>query len=91
MKITEEEIELIRKATKYNLSTAYYDSSYMYLVNLDGTDAAFHGVKGNLNVGVNAPYIVCTMHSEESWRNNQLNDPTLWPSTPEEEGGNFVG
>lgn len=66
-KLTQEEVDEILLACQYGLNSAYRSNSYIYLVNANGSDAAFHGINGNLNVGVNYPYIVGTKHTLATW------------------------
>lgn len=67
VKMTQEEIDELLKARGYGLGEQYVRDDYIYLVNSNGTDANFHGLSGNVNVGVNAPYIVCTEHTKAAW------------------------
>ena len=62
VKMTEKEVNAIKNASKYGLNGAYSDGSYVYYLGGD-----WHGFSGNANKGVNAPYLMCTEHTKESW------------------------
>ena len=67
VKLTPDEIEDIRLASKNGLSAAYSDDRYVYYVSASGSPLDWHGFSGNANNGINAPYIVCTAHSRQAW------------------------
>ena len=67
VKLTVEEVEDIRLACKHGLASLYNSDLYIYLVNNYGSALSFHGMNGDANVGVDAPYIVCTEHTKEAW------------------------
>ena len=87
VKFTQEEVEAIEKASGHGLKSAYANDNAIYLVDKNGKDQNFHGLKGNLNKGVNEPYITCTVHTKESWAAyqgaQQPTEPTepvfIWP------------
>lgn len=64
VKMTQSEIDSIIAAMPFELNPIYYQDHYVYLVDREGKDATFKGFKGNANLGVNAPYVVCKAHSE---------------------------
>ncbi len=67
VKWTQEEIDTARKAFDYNLDEKYLNDAIIWLVSENGQDLNFHGLKGDKNVGVNAPYVVCTQHTKAAW------------------------
>ena len=67
VKMTQAEIKEIWDAKSSGMEAIYYDDSYVYLINDDGTDGNFKGFEGNLNKKVDAPYIVATGHTKEDW------------------------
>ena len=67
VKMTPDEIEEIRMASKNGLNAAYSDDRYVYYVSSSGADLDWHGFGGNANDGVSAPYIVCPVHNQWAW------------------------
>ena len=67
LKLTPEQIDIIRLASKNGLTTAYSDDRYVYYVSSSGSALDWHGFNGNANDGVSAPYIVCPTHNKWSW------------------------
>ena len=63
VKMTREEVQAIKDALRVGLNDAYSMNGYVYLVNDDGSDGAWHGFYGNINDGVDAPYVVCQVHT----------------------------
>ena len=93
LKMTQQEMEDIQAASRSGLNSVYLQNDYIYLINPDGSDANFKGFKGNLNKDVDAPYLVCTKHTQESWEAYQQSQPVI-PDTPlpgEDPDGDFVG
>ena len=62
VKMTEKEVNAIKNASKHGLNSAYSDGSYVYY-----QDGDWHGFSGNANKGVQAPYLMCTEHTKETW------------------------
>lgn len=67
VKMTQDEIDALRKASGYGLKKDFLVDSYIYLVNSAGEGLDFHGLSGDLNQGVHAPYAVCTVHTKAAW------------------------
>ncbi|MBQ4600387.1 MAG: transglycosylase domain-containing protein [Oscillospiraceae bacterium] len=82
VKLTQKDIDEMVKAGSLNPKEKYLSDSYIYLVNENGTDGKFKGIYKNANKDVNAPYIVCTEHTKESWEAYQQ---SLLPTEPEVE------
>ena len=70
---TEEDLKEIVKAK----TVKDFDDYLVFLVDKDGKPKWFRGLDGKLNKDIDAPYIVCTVHNEETVK------PTE-PSVPEE-------
>lgn len=66
VKMTSAEMDSIARAASCGLTGGYMNDSNIYLINEDGSDAAFHGFSGNVNSGITAPYKVCTVHDSAS-------------------------
>ena len=67
VKLTVQELEELRKAKNNGLQPEYLRDDYIYLVDKDGKDAVFKGIDGTANPNVNAPYLVCPVHTKEAW------------------------
>lgn len=76
VKMTQKEVEEIKKAAKFGLVSEYLRNDYIYLVDEDGRDLNFRGINGNANAGVNAPYITCTVHTKAAWEEYQGSNQT---------------
>ena len=82
VKLTQSVIDEINRAARYNLRAAYRLDSYVYLVGADGKDASFKGFGYDANQDVDAPYIVCTKHTQKTWETYQAEHPQE-PETPD--------
>ena len=83
VRMTTKEIEEILKARNY-MEKYILDDTYVYLINKDGSDGEWHGFKGDQNQGIEAPYLVCPVHTKEAWeeyQKQQATEPTE-PSVP---------
>ena len=67
VKMTRGEVEEIKAAANFGLQDVYLDDGYVYLVDGDGYDGTWHGFYGGSNDGVDAPYVICPLHSSASW------------------------
>lgn len=68
VKLTQKEVDAIAKAGGYGLDSEYLRDDYIYLITNDGKDGAFRGLKGDKNMNVTAPYVLCTTHTEAEWK-----------------------
>ena len=84
VKLTQAEVDEIKAAANVGLNDIYTANYYVYLVDGNGEPASWHGFYGNVNDGVDAPYVVCTMHNQESWEEHQ--QETIWPEEEWPEG-----
>lgn len=80
VRTTQEELDDLLKARNYNLDEHFLMDKYIYLVDGNGRDASFHGINGNANKNVDAPYIVCPVHNKEAFE-TMPTEPTE-PSEP---------
>ena len=76
VKLNQAEVTQIRDARGTGLVDAYLLNNYVYFISNDGDDADWYGFNGSFNHDYNAPYLICTEHTEESVY-----------VEPEEEGG----
>lgn len=63
VRLTSEEVDEIRAAAGVGLNGAYLDDSYVYYL----SDGGWHGFNGNRQSGSDEPYLVCPIHSQDSW------------------------
>lgn len=68
VKLTQEEVDEIVLACKYGLDATFMRDDYVYLVDENGEPAAFYGMDGTKNFGIEEPYVICTTHTLEAWR-----------------------
>lgn len=83
VKMTQDELDEIKKASSYNLSKNYLQDNYIYLVNSNGSDAVFTGIYGNLKQSVSAPYMVCPVHTKEAWEAYEASQAPVQPEPSE--------
>ena len=67
LKMTPSEVQVVEDALRAGLRSAFGDNRYVYYVSEGGGDLDWHGFDGKANKHVDAPYVVCTKHTEESW------------------------
>ncbi len=92
VKLTAEEIEAIYKASKTGLYEIYAQDNMVYQITKKGEDDVFKGINGKLDQKVNAPYLVCPLHNEETWKEYVASQETTVPpetiDPTDPEGGN---
>ena len=76
VKLTRDEVEEIKAADGFGLNDIYTANYYVYLVNDDGTPGSWHGFYNNQNIDIDAPYILCPLHNQSYWEENQPEDWT---------------
>lgn len=82
VKMTQNELNEIQNASYYNLRSDFLSDDYIYFVDGNGQALSFHGLGGNANIGVDAPYIVCTQHTKEAWEAYEKAQAATKPTTP---------
>lgn len=87
LKLTRDEVDEIFKAEDYRLYSEYLLDSYVYLIDDDGDDAVWKGFHRDINEDVDAPYMICPMHTKEAWETyleENKDQPTIPtdPTTP---------
>ncbi len=91
VKMTQAELDERIKAKTCGLQPEHLRDDYVYLINNNGTDAVFKGFGGNINQGVNAPYLVCPVHTKEAWDAYQASVAPTEPETQPVEDDGAVG
>ena len=82
VKMTQAELDEIAKVKPYNLLDIYEQNEFVYLVNENGSDGVFKGIYGDLEQDVDAPYIVCPVHTKEAWEKYQQSQKPTEPTDP---------
>ncbi len=75
VKLNQKEIDEILKAENHKLMKDYLRNDYVYFVNEDGTDGVFKGVKNDLEQDMEAPYMVCPLHTQKAWEMYEAAQP----------------
>ena len=77
LKVTQEQVDEILQAAKHRLNENFVRDDYVYLVDKLGKDVAFKGFHNDANQDVEAPYLVCTAHTEKTWEEYQNAKPPV--------------
>ncbi len=84
LKLTLSQIQELLKAESFGLEKLYLDNNYVYLVNEEGKDGSFKGFHNEINKTVEAPYQICTVHTQKAWEEYQhSNPPATEPNAPD--------
>ena len=86
LKMTPDEVQVIKDALKVGLNGAFGDDRYVYYISEGGSDLEWHGFGGNANKNVSAPYILCTAHTKETWTAYEEEQAAKETEPPETEG-----
>jgi membrane peptidoglycan carboxypeptidase len=84
VKMTDKEMEEILKAKKYGLQEPFWSDHIFYYIGNDGSPKDFYGLSGTVNSNAEAPYLVCTMHTQKAWEAYEESQKT--EETEPEEG-----
>ena len=76
LKLTQKEINEILAAKDFALDAMFLQNNYVYLIDETGKDGSFKGFGGGINVGISAPYNVCTVHNQSNSGGHTQEDPT---------------
>lgn len=76
LQMTKTELNTILAARGSGLLGMYTQDNYVYLISGDGKDENFKGFDNDINAGINAPYKVCTVHTQQSWETHQSSQQT---------------
>ena len=79
------------KAEKYNLKEMFLQDNYVYLIDKDGSDGVFKGFKGNLKQEINAPYMICTTHTQQAWEEYEKQQAEQQPTDPSDPSDPSLG
>ena len=68
VKMTQTQVNDIAAAQGNGLSSTHTKDNFIYLVDKNGNAlSSFKGIHGDQNVGIDAPYLVCTIHTKAQW------------------------
>ena len=82
LKMTPKQVEEVKRANGAGLVDAYVDNRYVYYVSEGGDPLNWHGFDGKANKNIDAPYVVCPVHTEEAWEKYQESIATEPPTEP---------
>ena len=92
VKMTQAEINELKNARNVGLLDIYTYDGYVYFVDDDGNDRAWHGFDGDANENSDAPYLVCPVHTKEAWEKYQEEkeaEEATDPDNPDNTGGEY--
>ena len=82
LKMTPSDVEQVKSAYKVGLSSDFRDNRYVYYVSESGSPLDWHGFDGKANKNVDAPYVVCPVHTQKTWEEYQASIATEPPTEP---------
>lgn len=94
VKVTQEILDEIVKADEDKNTTLwqeFLEDDWVYLIKENGKDDdSYKGISGDINQDVDAPYKVCTVHTQEAWEAYLASQvpPETEPTEPEGSEGN---
>ena len=84
VKMTEEDMNAMLALRNKGIYAYYMRNNYIYLINKDGSDAAYFGLVYAVNEGLNVPYKLCASHTKEAWEQFLAENPWANPEDPSE-------
>ena len=83
VRLTQERIDQLMMAKGKGLDSTYIQNNYVYLVDKYGNPQSFHGMdrRKPINLGIDAPYLVCTKHTKAAWLQYLAEHPWLDDTT----------
>ena len=91
VKLTQEQINEMLKAERYNLKEMFLQDNYVYLIDKDGSDGVFKGFKGKLKQETDAPYMICTTHTQQAWEEYEKQQAEQQPTDPSDPSDPSLG
>ena len=82
LKITQTQIDALIRLKDKGLDSNYLRNDYIYLTNKSGNAQPFYGISGTINQGLQLPYEVCRIHTQQSWEDYTTPPATTAPSYP---------
>ena len=87
LKLTQDDVSLIRKASDLGLYTSYYEDYYVYYITDNGSPLAWYGFEGRANKGKKSAYVTCPVHTKEAYE-EYLASQQPEETEPTEQGNN---
>ena len=88
-KMTPSGVNDLASAYANGLMLVHAQDNYIYLVDEKGNPLnSYHGILGKANVGISAPYLVCTDHTKAQWDAYVSSGVTTKPTEPQQEATN---
>ena len=83
VRLTQERIDQLMMAKGKGLDSTYIQNNYVYLVDKYGNPQSFHGMdrRKPINLGIDAPYLVCTKQTKAAWLQYLAEHPWLDDTT----------
>jgi membrane peptidoglycan carboxypeptidase len=75
LKVTQSELSKMLAPGSY-MPAEFRQDNYIYLIDSDGDDAVFRGIKGNLKQWKDAPYLICPVHTKSAWETYEAEKAT---------------
>ena len=82
LKTSQSQINALLKVKDKGLASDYLRNDYIYLIDKYGAATPFYGITGKINQGLQLPYEVCRIHTEQSWQDYQVPPETTAPMVP---------
>ncbi len=77
VKMTQSKIDDLLAVEKHGLTYIYLHDEYVYLVDSYGKDQPFYGMHGDINSGLNIPYVGCQTHTYAAWQKYKEEHPWI--------------
>ncbi len=71
VRMTQSEIDEILRMKGIGLNENFLRDDYVYLVDSAGNPQNWHGFNGDINKGIDSPFMVCPIHTKEAWEKYQ--------------------
>ena len=82
LKITQTQIDALIRLKDKGLDSNYLRNDYIYLTNKNGNAQPFYGISGTINQGLQLPYEVCRIHTQQSWEDYTKPPAPTAPTDP---------
>ncbi len=82
VKLTQDDVDLIKKGLKLGLKDIYGEDYYVYMISDGGRGIAWHGFDGKANKNISEPYLICPVHTKEAWEEYEASQKETEPEEP---------
>ncbi len=77
VKMTQEKIDDLMAVEEHGLNDIYLHNEYVYFVDHLGNPQPFFGMKEDINLDLNLPYVGCATHTQRTWEQYVLEHPWI--------------